>query len=34
MSRFSDNNQLSFYLHWAKMLQAESWQEILSDKNG
>jgi 3-phenylpropionate/trans-cinnamate dioxygenase alpha subunit len=34
MSRFSDNNQLSLYLHWAKMLQAKNWREILSDKNG
>ncbi len=34
MSRFSDNNQLSLYLHWAKMLQAKNWSEILSDKNG
>jgi hypothetical protein len=29
-NRFSDNNQLSMYMHWAKMLQAKSWSEVLS----
>ena len=29
-SRFSDNNQLSLYMHWAKMLQAKNWSEIAS----
>ena len=33
-SRFSDNNQLSLYMHWAKMLQAKSWSELLSTQNG
>jgi hypothetical protein len=33
-SRFSDNNQLSLYMHWAKMLQANSWSEMLSAQNG
>ena len=32
-SRFSDNNQLSLYMHWAKMLQANSWNELLSRQN-
>jgi hypothetical protein len=27
-SRFSDNNQLSLYMHWAKMMQANSWSEM------
>jgi hypothetical protein len=27
-SRFSDNNQLSLYMHWAKLMQANSWKEI------
>jgi hypothetical protein len=27
-SRFSDNNQLSLYMHWAKMLQAKSWNRV------
>jgi hypothetical protein len=27
-SRWSDSNQLSLYLHWAKMLEAKSWSEI------
>jgi hypothetical protein len=33
-SRFSDNNQLSLYMHWAKMLQAKTWGEIMSGQNG
>ena len=33
-SRFSDNNQLSLYMHWAKMLQAKNWGEIMSTQNG
>jgi hypothetical protein len=33
-SRFSDNNQLSLYMHWAKMLQANGWSEIMSAQNG
>jgi 3-phenylpropionate/trans-cinnamate dioxygenase alpha subunit len=33
-SRFSDNNQLSLYMHWAKMLQARNWNEVLSAQNG
>ena len=33
-SRFSDNNQLSMYMHWAKMLQAKNWSEIMSRQNG
>ena len=34
MSRFSDNNQLSLYMHWAKMLQAKDWNEIMSTSHG
>jgi hypothetical protein len=34
MSRFSDNNQLNLYMHWAKMLEAKSWNEILGQQNG
>ena len=33
-NRFSDNNQLSMYMHWAKMLQAKNWSEVLSAQNG
>jgi hypothetical protein len=33
-SRFSDNNQLSLYMHWAKMLEAKNWGEIVSRQNG
>ena len=33
-SRFSDNNQLSLYMHWAKMLEAKNWSEIMSAQNG
>ena len=33
-SRFSDNNQLRLYMHWAKMLQAKNWSEIMSAENG
>ncbi len=33
-NRFSDNNQLSFYLHWARMLQAKEWSEIASPDHG
>jgi len=32
--RFSDHNQLSFYMHWAHMLQAESWDDIAAADNG
>jgi len=34
MSRFSDNNQLNLYLHWAKVLQAKNWSEIIERKHG
>jgi 3-phenylpropionate/trans-cinnamate dioxygenase subunit alpha len=27
-SRWSDSNQLSLYLHWAKMLESQNWSEI------
>jgi len=27
-SRWSDSNQLSLYLHWAKVLEAKNWNEI------
>jgi len=30
MSRFSDNNQLNLYMHWAKVLEAKNWDEIKS----
>ena len=30
MSRFSDNNQLNLYMHWAKVLEAKNWSEIKS----
>jgi 3-phenylpropionate/trans-cinnamate dioxygenase alpha subunit len=33
-SRFSDNNQLNMYMHWAKMMQAKNWREVLGDQNG
>ena len=33
-SRFSDNNQLSFYMHWARMLQAHDWSAILGAHHG
>jgi 3-phenylpropionate/trans-cinnamate dioxygenase alpha subunit len=33
-SRWSDANQFSLYLHWAKVLEAESWSEIKSAKHG
>jgi hypothetical protein len=33
-SRFSDNNQLNLYMHWAKMLQAKNWGEFMSTQNG
>jgi 3-phenylpropionate/trans-cinnamate dioxygenase alpha subunit len=33
-SRFSDNNQLSLYMHWARMLQAKNWDEITSSQDG
>ena len=29
-SRWSDSNQLSLYLHWAKLLEAKNWSEIES----
>ncbi|HEU5464258.1 MAG TPA: SRPBCC family protein, partial [Candidatus Binatia bacterium] len=28
-SRFSDNNQMALYMHWAKMLQARDWSDIV-----
>jgi 3-phenylpropionate/trans-cinnamate dioxygenase alpha subunit len=34
MSRFSDNNQLNLYMHWAKVLQAKNWSEIIEQKHG
>ena len=34
MSRFSDNNQLNLYMHWAKVLQATDWSEIMSPSHG
>jgi hypothetical protein len=33
-SRFSDNNQLSLYMHWAKLLQANNWREVANASNG
>jgi phenylpropionate dioxygenase-like ring-hydroxylating dioxygenase large terminal subunit len=33
-SRWSDSNQLSLYMHWAKMLEAKSWSEIKSAQHG
>jgi hypothetical protein len=33
-SRFSDNNQLSMYMHWAEMLQDKSWSEIMGSRHG
>ena len=27
-SRWSDNNQLSLYMHWAKVMEAKNWSEI------
>jgi phenylpropionate dioxygenase-like ring-hydroxylating dioxygenase large terminal subunit len=32
-NRFSDNNQLIFYMHWARMLQAKDWSEIAGGRN-
>jgi len=34
MSRFSDNNQLNLYMHWAKLLQANNWHEIMDARHG
>jgi len=34
MSRFSDNNQLGMYMHWAKMLDAKSWSDVLGPHDG
>jgi 3-phenylpropionate/trans-cinnamate dioxygenase alpha subunit len=31
-SRWSDSNQLSLYMHWAKVLEAKNWSEIVSAK--
>jgi phenylpropionate dioxygenase-like ring-hydroxylating dioxygenase large terminal subunit len=28
-SRFSDNNQMALYIHWAKMLQARDWSDTV-----
>jgi hypothetical protein len=33
-SRWSDSNQLSLYMHWAKVLEAQSWGELKSAKHG
>jgi 3-phenylpropionate/trans-cinnamate dioxygenase subunit alpha len=33
-SRWSDSNQLSLYMHWAKVLEAKSWGELKSAKHG
>ena len=33
-SRFSDNNQLSLYMHWAKMLEAKTWNEVAIRTDG
>jgi hypothetical protein len=33
-SRWSDSNQLSLYMHWAKILEAKNWHEIASAKHG
>jgi phenylpropionate dioxygenase-like ring-hydroxylating dioxygenase large terminal subunit len=33
-SRWSDSNQLSLYVHWAKMLEAKDWSEIEGAKDG
>jgi 3-phenylpropionate/trans-cinnamate dioxygenase alpha subunit len=32
-SRWSDSNQLSLYMHWAKILEAKNWHEIASAKH-
>jgi 3-phenylpropionate/trans-cinnamate dioxygenase alpha subunit len=29
-SRWSDSNQLSLYMHWAKVLEAKNWSDIVS----
>jgi 3-phenylpropionate/trans-cinnamate dioxygenase alpha subunit len=29
-SRWSDSNQLSLYMHWAKVLEAKNWDEIVN----
>jgi 3-phenylpropionate/trans-cinnamate dioxygenase alpha subunit len=31
MSRFSDHNQIAMYMHWARMLEAKSWNEIVGE---
>jgi phenylpropionate dioxygenase-like ring-hydroxylating dioxygenase large terminal subunit len=31
-SRWSDSNQLSLYMHWAKVLEAQNWSAIVSAK--
>jgi 3-phenylpropionate/trans-cinnamate dioxygenase subunit alpha len=33
-SRWSDSNQLSLYMHWAKILEAKGWHEMVSAKHG
>jgi len=33
-SRWSDANQLSLYLHWAKVLEAKNWSEIIERRHG
>jgi 3-phenylpropionate/trans-cinnamate dioxygenase alpha subunit len=33
-SRWSDSNQLSLYVHWAKMLDGKDWSEIKGAKDG
>lgn len=32
-SRWSDHNQLSLYMHWARVLEAKNWSEISSPTN-
>jgi hypothetical protein len=33
-SRWSDSNQLSLYVHWAKVLEAKDWADIKGAKDG
>jgi len=33
-SRWSDANQLSLYMHWAKVLEAKNWSEIIESEHG
>jgi phenylpropionate dioxygenase-like ring-hydroxylating dioxygenase large terminal subunit len=32
-SRWSDSNQLRLYMHWAKMLEADRWSEIIASND-